>query len=108
MNICNNALHENNITDTLLKYKNKRNREIKYYNEVLKHNDNFKIKNKQNSKLWYDNNKDKKKEYYINNKEDLKLKSSFNYYKKNDKLHILKNKYPDKYKLLLEKGLITI
>tara|TARA_Y100001963_G_scaffold144788_1_gene217387 strand:- start:209 stop:511 length:303 start_codon:yes stop_codon:yes gene_type:complete len=99
-------MNENNINDTLLKYKNKRNREIKYYNEVLKNNDNFKIKNRQNSKSWYDNNKDKKKNYYLNNKEDLKLKSSFNYYKKNDKLDILKNKNPDKYQLMVDKGLI--
>ena len=28
-------MNENNINDTLLKYKNKRYREIKYYNEVL-------------------------------------------------------------------------
>jgi len=106
MNISNNALHENNINDVLLKYKNKRNREIKYYHEVLKNNDNFKIKNKQNSKLWYENNKDKKKEYYLNNKEDLKLKNQLYYYKKNDKLEILKTKYPDKYDLMVDKGLI--
>ena len=101
-------MNENNINDTLLKYKNKRNREIKYYNEVLKHNENFKIKNKQNSATWYSNNVDKKKQYYINNKDDLKLKSQFNYYKKNDKLDILKTKYPDKYEKMVDKGLITI
>ena len=44
--------------------------------------------------------------YYINNKEDLKLKSQFNYYKKNDKLQILKTKYPDKYDLMVEKGFL--
>lgn len=99
-------MNENNINDTLLKYKNKRNREIKYYNEVLKHNENFKIKNKQNSATWYSNNVDKKKQYYINNKEDLKLKSQFNYYKKNDKLDILKTKYPDKYELMVQKGFL--
>ena len=99
-------MNENNINDVLLKYKNKRNREKKYYDEVLKNNDNFKIKNKQNSKLWYENNKDKKKEYYLNNKEDLKLKNQLYYYKKNDKLDILKTKYPDKYDLMVDKGLI--
>ncbi len=101
-------MNENNINDVLLKYKNKRNREKKYYNEVLKNNDNFKIKNKLNSATWYSNNKDKKKDYYLNNKEEIKLKSQFNYYKKNDKLQILKNKYPEKYDLMVEKGLITI
>ena len=99
-------MNENNINDVLLKYKNKRNREKKYYDEVLKNNDNFKIKNKQNSAIWYSNNKDKKKEYYINNKEDIKLKSQFYYYKKNDKLDILKTKYPEKYDLMVEKGFI--
>ena len=96
-------MNENNINDVLLKYKNKRNREKKYYDEVLKNNDNFKIKNKQNSATWYSNNKDKKKEYYINNKEEIKLKSQFNYYKKNDKLDILKTKSPEKYDLMVEK-----
>ncbi len=99
-------MNENNINDTLLKYKNKRNREIKYYNEVLKNNDNFKIKNKQNSATWYSNNKDKKKDYYIKNKDYIKLKTSFNYYKKNDKLDILKTKNPDKYQSMVDKGLI--
>ena len=101
-------MNENNINDVLLKYKNKRNREKKYYDEVLKNNDNFKNKNKLNSATWYSNNKDKKKEYYLNNKDDIKLKSQFNYYKKNDKLDILKTKYPQKYDLMIEKGLITI
>ena len=99
-------MNENNINDTLLKYKNKRNREKKYYNEVLKNNDNFKIKNRQNSSTWYSNNKDKKKDYYIKNKDYIKLKTSFNYYKKNDKLDILKTKNPDKYQIFVDKGLI--
>jgi len=95
------------IARVLTNYKNKRIRENKYYHEVTKNKEEFKIKNRERAKLHYDNGyKEKKKEKYSNNKEFLKNKSLYNYYKKNDKLDIFKDKHKDKYDMLSDKGFI--
>tara|TARA_Y100001972_G_C7650095_1_gene326844 strand:+ start:162 stop:473 length:312 start_codon:yes stop_codon:yes gene_type:complete len=95
------------IARVLINYKKKRERENKYYHEITKNKEEFKIKNRQRAKDHYHNGyKDKKKENYINNKELLKNKSLFNYYKKKDKIDIFKEKHEDKFKMLVEKGII--
>jgi len=95
------------IARVLTNYKNKRIRENKYYHEVTKNKEEFKIKNRERAKLHYDNGyKEKKKEKYSNNKEFLKNKALYNYYKKNDKLDIFKDKHKDKYDMLSDKGFI--
>jgi hypothetical protein len=96
------------IARVLTNYKNKRERENKYYHEVTKNKEEFKIKNRQRAKAHYENGyKEKKKENYLNNKELLKNKSLFNYYKRNDKIEKFKEKHQDKYNMLVEKGLIN-
>ena len=96
------------IARVLTNYKNKRERENKYYHEVTKNKEEFRIKNRERAKNHYQNGyKEKKKENYNNNKEFLKTKSLFNYYKKNDKIDVFKSKHEDKYKMLLEKGVIN-
>jgi len=95
------------IARVLTNYKNKRIRENKYYHEVTKNKEEFKIKNRERAKLHYDNGyKEKKKEKYSNNKDILKNKALYNYYKKNDKLDIFKDKHKDKYDMLSDKGFI--
>jgi hypothetical protein len=96
------------IARVLTNSKNKRERENKYYHEVTKNKEEFKIKNRQRAKAHYENGyKEKKKENYLNNKELLKNKSLFNYYKRNDKIEKFKEKHQDKYNMLVEKGLIN-
>lgn len=96
------------IARILTNYKNKRTRENKYYHEVTKNKEEFKIKNRERAKAHYQNGyKEKKKENYSNNKELLKTKSLFNYYKRNDKIEIFKEKHEEKYKMLVEKGVIN-
>ena len=96
------------IERILTNYKNKRERENKYYHEVSKNKEDFKIKNRERAKAHYHNGyREKKKENYNNNKELLKTKSLFNYYKKNDRVDIFKTKHEDKYKMLVEKGVIN-
>jgi hypothetical protein len=96
------------IARILTNYKNKRIRETKYYHEVTKNKEEFKIKNRERAKAHYYNGyKDKKKENYLNNKDFIKTKSLYNYYKRNDKIEIFKDKHEDKYKMLLEKGFIN-
>ena len=96
------------IERILSNYKNKRQRENKYYHDVTKNKEEFKLKNRQRAKAHYENGyKDKKKEKYQINKELLKSKSLFNYYRKNDKLDIFKEKHEEKYKMLIDKGFIN-
>lgn len=95
------------IARVLTNYKNKRIRENKYYHEVTKNKEDFKIKNRERAKAHYHNGyKEKKRENYSNNKDVLQMKSLYNYYKRNDKIDIFKEKHEDKFKMLSEKGLI--
>ena len=95
------------IARVLTNYKNKRIRENKYYHEVTKNKEEFKIKNRERAKAHYHNGyKEKKRENYSNNKDVLQMKSLYNYYKRNDKIDIFKEKHEDKFKMLSEKGLI--
>tara|TARA_R100001440_G_scaffold31594_3_gene50170 strand:+ start:2585 stop:2896 length:312 start_codon:yes stop_codon:yes gene_type:complete len=95
------------IAKILTNYKNKRQRENKYYHEVTKNKEDFKIKNRERAKAHYQNGyKEKKKENYNNNKDILKTKSLFNYYKKNNKIDAFKEKHAEKYDMLVEKGII--
>jgi hypothetical protein len=96
------------IARVLTNYKNKRIRENKYYHEVTKTKEEFKIKNRERAKAHYENGyKQKKRENYTNNKDIIKNKALYNYYKRNDKIEVFKEKHEDKFKMLSEKGLIN-
>ena len=100
-------LDEKQIQNILTNYKNKRIRENKYYHEVSKHKEEFKIKNRERAQLHYQNGyKEKKKINYENNKEFLKNKSLYNYYKRNDKIEVFKEKHKDKYDMLVDKNYV--
>jgi len=95
------------IARFLTNYKKKRIRETNYYHNTTKHKEEFKLKNRQRAKDHYENGyKEKKKENYSNNKELLKTKSLYNYYKKKDMVDKFKEKHEDKYKMLFDKGVI--
>ena len=101
-------LTEEQIAKVLTNYKNKRIRENKYYHEVTKNKEEFKIKNRERAKSHYENGyKEKKRENYANNRDVIKNKSLYNYYKRNDKIEVFKEKHEEKYKMLVEKGLIN-
>tara|TARA_B110000285_G_scaffold160599_1_gene179267 strand:- start:108 stop:374 length:267 start_codon:yes stop_codon:yes gene_type:complete len=72
----------------LSKFKNKKQSNYDYYNKK-KNSDEFKIKNRLNAKL-----------YYTKNKEYINIKNLYNYYLKNDKLNIFKERHKDKYNIL--------
>jgi hypothetical protein len=100
-------LTENQIDTILNNYKNKRDKQNKYYHEVSKHKEEFKIKNRERAKSHYDNGyKEKKKQYYQDNKDILKNKYLYNYYKKNNKIEVFKEIHSEKYNMLVDKGLI--
>jgi hypothetical protein len=96
------------IDKILANYKKKRERENKYYHDVSKNNEEYKFKNRERAKAHYDKaGKDMKKEKYESNKQILQIKSLFNYYKKNDKIDVFKEKHEEKYNILVEKGIIV-
>ena len=100
-------LTANEIARVLINYKNKRVRENNYYHNVSKNNDEFKLKNRERAKNHYANGyKEKKKVNYQENKELLKTKSLYNYYKKNNKIDKFKEKHEAKYQMLIDKGFI--
>ena len=76
------------ITDKLNKFKSRKTSNSNYYNKI-KTTDDFKMKNRLNSKLYYEKNKE-----YIN------AKNLCNYYIKNDKLEEFMIKHNDKYNIL--------
>tara|TARA_R110000764_G_scaffold38795_4_gene86339 strand:+ start:810 stop:1130 length:321 start_codon:yes stop_codon:yes gene_type:complete len=98
---------EEQIQKILQNHKKKRDRENKYYHDVTKNSDDFKIKNRQRAKTHYDNKgKDMKKENYQKNKDLLSAKSLYNYYKKRDNIDSFKEKHASKYIMLLESNVI--
>ena len=78
----------------------------KYHNE-RKHDEAFMQKNRQRAKDHYEKNKILKQEYYQNNKDFLNAKNSYYYYKKRNNIDKFKTKFPEKYKLLMDRNFIT-
>lgn len=98
-------LSEAQIAKVLIDYKKKRERENKYYHEVSKHSEEFKAKNRERAKKHYHSKgKDMKSNQYQNNKEFVKARSLYTYYKKKDNIDKFKEKHADKCKILEEKG----
>ena len=96
-------LTDERIAKLLVAYKKKREYEKKRYHR-LKHDEDFREKNRKAALDWYNDNKDKKKDYYIENKEYLKAVNTYLYWKKKDMSNEYKVKYPERYQLLLDKN----
>jgi len=94
-----NNYSESEIQNILKLYSKKKEYEKQRYDSV-KDTDEFKIKNRMRAKQHYDNNKEIKLQKYQDNKEIMNAKSSYYYYKKNDKLEKFKEKNSEKYELL--------
>ena len=96
------------IQNILKTYKKKRESEKKHYHSVLKHDPEFKEKNRQRAKIWYEKNRDRRKSYYETNKDEHNAKTLYKYHLKKDNLEYFKNHHSDKYDLLVEKGFIKV
>lgn len=84
-------------------YKKSRMRDkVKYQNNKLK--EGFAEKNRARAKAHYDAHKEVKSTKYKDNRDVLKAKALFNYYKKNEKIDIFKVKHLDKFNLLVNHG----
>lgn len=99
-------LSEAQIQIILQSYKNKREREKQRYQEV-KDTEQFKTYNRTKARTHYLNNKDKYKERYENKKELIKSKNSYYYYKRINKIEKFKEKYPQRYEMLLNGGYLN-
>ena len=97
---------EQEISDILEKYKNKKKRDKERYDKI-KDTEEFKTKNRENAKKYYDKmGKDEKQKYYNENKEYIKIRNKFYYYKKRDRIQHFINQFPNEYELLVKKKYI--
>ena len=92
------------LTDTRIKllleqYERKRQKEKERY-ERIKTTPEFLEKNRMRARNYYHENKESKKNKYVENRELLNARSSYYYYKKQDKIELFKEKCPQKVKLL--------
>ena len=95
-----NNYSEEQINKILTNYKNKRDRENKYYHDVTKNSEDFKIKNRERAKAHYHNKgKDMKKVLIL----DFIIRGI----KKKDNIEGFKEKHFDKYQLLLNSTVIN-
>ncbi len=95
------------VKSILRAYEKKRHREKDYYQRVKKHDEEYQKENRARAKAHYAKNKGVKKENYEKNKELIKARQLFYYYSNRDKLDVMKERYPDKIKLLISKGLLS-
>ena len=93
---------DNEIQRILKLYKQQREKNREKY-EKIKDTEEFKLKNRARAKEHYHNNKHLKQNAYQNDKEFIKCRNSYNYYKKQDRVEEFKNKYPEKYMMLIDR-----
>jgi hypothetical protein len=104
-------LNDEQIEKIIKSYKQKMVREKKYYHEVQKNDENYKVKNRERANNFYHDDKNgyrqKKLQNYQDDKEFITVKSSYYYYKRKDNLDKFKDKYPEKYQLLIDRKFIS-
>lgn len=99
-------MDEETINRVILQYKKKKEKEYNNYHNKNKLDPEYMKKNKERAKLHYDLNKENRKESYKNNKDLVKARSSFYYYKKNNKLDTFKDKFPNHVNTLIKYNII--
>ena len=98
---------ESELNKMINSYKKMKSREQRKYDKK-KDDEDFKIKNRMRARAHYMNNKDKKAIMYESDKELLKSRSLYNYYKNNDRMDDFISKHPLKVQLLKDKGLFIM
>lgn len=98
---------ESELNKMITSYKKMKSREQRKYDKK-KDDEDFKIKNRQRAKNHYMKNKETKAIKYASDKELLKSRSLFNYYKNNDRMDDFISKHPSKVQILKDKGLFIM
>ena len=97
-------LTDDRIQNILNQYERKRIKEKERYNRI-KETEEFKEGNRNREKVHYEKNKESKKINYQQNKEFMSARSSYQYYKKLNRLDEFKEKFPEKVIILNEKNI---
>jgi len=98
---------DNEIKEILDKYKKIRDAGRDHY-QRYKDDPEFKKKNRAAALSYYYKNKNRIKNNYQNDKEYNNARNSYYYYKNKGKEDIFEQKFPAKYKLLIDRGYISI
>tara|TARA_R110000796_G_scaffold7405_1_gene25469 strand:+ start:397 stop:708 length:312 start_codon:yes stop_codon:yes gene_type:complete len=93
------------IKKVLEQYEKKRQKEKDRY-QLIKDTDDFKLKNRERARNYYGKNQQNKKDKYENDKDFLSARSQYYYYKRNDRLDIFKEKYPNKVEVLSQRNIV--
>ena len=97
------GMNDSQISKVMEQYKKKQALDKARY-ERLKGNQEFVEKNRQRARDHYALNKHKKKERYDNDKDFMNAKSSYYYYRRQEKLEFFKEKYPERTEILRGRG----
>lgn len=92
---------DDQIKHILNVYKTQRERDRELYLK-RKQDPEFMEKNRERSKKHYQENRENRKSNYEENKELHQAKCSYHYYLKNNNLEKFKDKYPERYELLVK------
>ena len=90
------------LANILTQYKKQRERVKKNY-EKIKHTDDWKQRNRVNAKTYYHKHKDEVRERYKEDAEFNRARSSYYYYKKQDRLQDFMIKYPGRMEILINR-----
>jgi len=93
------------LIEILNAYKRKVDYDYERYHTKIKDNEEEMEKRREISRNHYKNNKDKKKEYYQDNKQRVRLMSLKRYYK--DRMDELQEKMPYEYEMMIEYSIIS-
>ena len=89
--------------DKEAKHKIKKLKDIKRYHQKYKNDPEYQVKNRERQTQAYHNNpeyRQKKLDAYKNNKELVNTRSTYNKYKRQNKLNLFIERHPDKYEYL--------
>ena len=88
---------ETELTNIINLYEKRRNYNSQYSKNRYSADNDYKQSRKQQSANWYNENKTKKKDYYLRNKERISIQKKWNYASKTNNQQKFIDKYPDQY-----------
>lgn len=96
-------MEDDEITDIVNKFIHRREYYKQRYHNYVKTDPEQVDKARERARIHYNNNKEKRKEYYQTNKTMMLAMNRYRYYKKNNNLDLYIKKYPEDYKLIIQK-----
>ena len=97
-------MNEEYMTKVIRSYKKKQEADKARYDR-FKDDEDFQKKNRERAKAHYDTKKVDRAQIYKDNKPLMNAKSSFYYYRRNNKLDQFQSKYPERVEILKENGI---